>query len=99
MLYTSDLQTRAQSDPCIASTFLGVFPSNKLPRKRRYPSSLIANTDPDTKPGQHWIAMYFPSKTKKEFFDSYGMPPSFYTPDFPAIFNPRSLTAAPPFNP
>ena len=48
------------SDPCIASTFLGVFPSNRLPRRiPTYPSSLIANTDPSSQPGEHWITMYF----------------------------------------
>ena len=83
MLYTNKLRTLSMSDPCIASTFLGVFPSNRLPRRiPTYPASLIANTDPASQPGEHWIAMYFPDKTKSEFFDSYGFPPSFYSTHF-----------------
>ena len=65
-------------DPYVASTFLGVFPSERLPKQvRKYPASLIANTDPASKPEQHWIVMYFPEKTKNEFLDSYGLPPAF----------------------
>ena len=33
---------------------------------------------PQDKPGQHWLAIYAPSKSQIEFFDSFGMAPSFY---------------------
>ena len=65
-----------------SSCFLGVFASNELPSKIPiYPSGLIANTDPNNKPGQHWVAMFL-EEVKEEFFDSYGLPPNFYTDYF-----------------
>ena len=39
----------------------------------------MANTDPSNKPGTHWVAFYFPSEEKGEFFDSYGHPPEYYS--------------------
>ena len=83
MLSTRDLDVMMMQDPVASSTFLGVFASNELPSKiPTFPSGLIANTDPNTKAGQHWVAMYFPDVNKKEFFDSYGFPPNYYTTRF-----------------
>ena len=43
----------------------------------------MANTDPSSKPGTHWVvAFYFPSKERGEFFDSYGHPPNYYNDSF-----------------
>ena len=71
-------------NPVASSCFHGVFASNELPSKIPiYHSGLIANTDPNDKPGQHWVAMFFPDQEdKEEFFDSYGLPPNFYTSRF-----------------
>lgn len=56
--------------------FKGVFPSNKLPKTPVVkPSFYIANTDPSSKPGQHWVASYFPENKPAEFFCSAGQPP------------------------
>ena len=75
MLSTRDLEDMMMQDPVTSSCFLGVFASNELPSKiSTYPSALIANTDPCNKPGQHWVAMFFPDEeNKEEFFDSYGL--------------------------
>lgn len=59
----------------IGQSFIGVFPRNRLPEIRTWPSSLICNTDPDTSIGQHWIAIYLDEDGKGEYFDSYGLPP------------------------
>ena len=58
--------------------FLGVFPFDKKPKIRFYPSCLILNNQNHNQPGQHWIALYFHSKNICEFFDSLGMSPEFY---------------------
>lgn len=59
--------------------FCGVYPSDLLPLKiERYPCGIILNTDSHTEKGSHWLAMYFPSKGRGEFFDSYGNRPEFY---------------------
>lgn len=60
----------------IPNMFLGVFPSNKIPKKiETFPAAFVANTDPSNKPGQHWVALYFPNAKEGEFFCSYGRPP------------------------
>ena len=39
----------------------------------------ILNTHPNNAPGEHWLAFYFNSNTKKlEYFDSFGFPVSVY---------------------
>ena len=63
--------------------FCGVFAADMLPKSvDAFPCGFIANTDPSTKPGTHWVAFYFPSGEKGEFFDSYGYPPEHYGESF-----------------
>lgn len=64
--------------------FLGVYAADLAPASlpdnaTHYPCAYVVNTDPSTKPGQHWVAFYSsaPSQTI-EFFDSYGNKPSAY---------------------
>jgi hypothetical protein len=41
------------------------------------PVGIVFNTDPTSKEGQHWIAVYVdPKKDSADFFDSYGDPPN-----------------------
>src|SRR5277367_2607312 len=56
--------------------FLGVFPRDRLPLTLppRRPLLLICNTDPHSRPGEHWIALYV-SSTTGEYFDSFGQSP------------------------
>ena len=51
--------------------FQGVFSADTLPD---YPRLLVCNTDPSTKPGIHWIAIYV-NDGRGEYFDSFGRPP------------------------
>ena len=49
---------------------------DKLIKKGKNKIGIIFNTDPDYKPGQHWISMFVNIKKKKIFFfDSTGDPP------------------------
>ena len=71
--------------------FLGVFPSDRVPiSSHYYPCCFVANTDPEGKPGAHWLAFYYDYPNVVDFFDSYGMHPSLYSFDVPNIlsFNP-----------
>ena len=43
--------------------------------KRKFCGVFIANTDPSTEPGTHWVGFYFSTELKAEFFESYGYPP------------------------
>ena len=58
-----------------------MFARDELPdlMHMQQPFALVFNTDPHDKPGQHWLAIYGPSDGPlKFFFDSFGMPPSYY---------------------
>ena len=70
------LDTLMRKDKHVAPFFEGVFAADTLPvRLQKRPALLIANTDPITKPGQHWVAFYIGKNGEGEYWDSYGMPP------------------------
>lgn len=58
--------------------FKGVFPCDQLPEigESDLPYGLIVNTDPASKPGEHWIAMFVNENNHAEIFDSFGKPPT-----------------------
>ena len=62
---------------------MGVYPGDMLPVPAK-PGFYVANTDPHFKAGEHWVAFYVPSESKRhpmEYFDSYGLkPPEIFTP-------------------
>ena len=53
--------------------FQGVHSSDTLPM---YPRLLVCNTDPSTKPGNHWIAIHVNENGRGEYFDSFGRAPN-----------------------
>ena len=71
-LSTKDILKEIDRDMYAKRHFIGVYPCNHLPVVNNYPASLILNTDPDWKPGEHWLAIYFNEIKEAEFFDSYG---------------------------
>lgn len=54
---------------------IGVYASDCLPRKIAPSTALIVNTDPHTKRGTHWVALYLDGNGYLEYFDSFGQPP------------------------
>ena len=42
--------------------------------KPTFPSAYVINSDPSSKPGEHWVAVYFDKRGRGEYFDSYGLP-------------------------
>ena len=62
-------------DTDIGKMFIGVLPSNKLPKVTSRPSCFIANTKPDTHTGEHWIAIFINKEGYGDYFCSFGMPP------------------------
>ena len=76
---TAQINHALEEDPITNKKFCGVFPSDKLPQTiDKYPCGFVANTDPSTKPGTHWISIYLSSPRKGSWFDSYGKPAEFY---------------------
>jgi hypothetical protein len=53
--------------------FQGVYSADTLPTT---PRMFVCNTDPSTKPGQHWIAIYVDENRRGEYFDSFGRQPN-----------------------
>ena len=79
--------------------FCGVFAADKIPKSfDTFPCGFVANTDPSTEPGTHWVAFYFSSPENGEFFDSYGHPPEYYGESFtiykPEIWNKRKIQSS-----
>ena len=65
-------------------SFLGVFPSDMLPRSVTQTGTVIINTDPHTEKGSHWLAVhFFPKSSSAYYFDSYGILP--LVPDIEAF--------------
>lgn len=61
---------------CVGKNNYGVFASDQLPMTPiKRPAFFIANTEPHTSTGRHWIAIYIPRYGVIEFFDSFGKKP------------------------
>lgn len=54
--------------------FKGVFPCDKIPIIKKFPSVIIVNTDKSNSSGKHWVSLYFKNKNTCEYFDSFGLP-------------------------
>ena len=65
---TFELWQAAIEDSMLVPIMQGVYPRDKLPIVNKYPSGLIANTDPHDKPGTHRVATYFISLWDSEIF-------------------------------
>ena len=66
-----------------ASQFVGVFARDELPLIiDKIPAIIIANTDPSTKSGSHWILFYFDNNGNAEYFDSLEKTLTHYHRDF-----------------
>lgn len=73
------LATILQKDTFTSRKFIGVFASDNIPKTfKKFPVTFILNTDPHTKPGTHWIAVFVKSNSEVEFFDSYGHAPNYF---------------------
>lgn len=70
---TLDIQKALKSHKFTKKYFQGVFAINTIPKRvKSKPALYVINTDKSNQPGQHWLAVYFPSNGCGEFFDSYG---------------------------
>ena len=74
-MFASQIRKALSSDPVIAPYFRGVFSCDKLPVVEEYPCAVVANTDPASEPGEHWVCFYFDKDGVAEYFDSYGHTP------------------------
>ena len=68
-LLTRDLRARR--------VFRGVFLRDKLPQYVNGACAYIINTDHSRGPGKHWVCVWFDGQGGAEYFDSFGVPPTF----------------------
>ena len=54
---------------------IGVFARDRLDTPQKRKCAFVWNTDPHTKSGQHWVALYISKEGVGYYFDSYGKPP------------------------
>lgn len=60
-----------------APFFVGCLPADRLPAHvAHYPWCAVVNTDRAHESGSHWVALYVPSASSAEYFDSFGAPPN-----------------------
>jgi hypothetical protein len=72
----SELDRLCRNDTHIAPYFLGVFPCDRLPYEiKTRPGCLIANTQPASQSGEHWVGIYFTADENVEYFCSFGLKP------------------------
>ena len=69
---TNQIARIIESDVTCKPLFQGVYSVDTLPPR---PRLLVCNTDPSTKPGTHWIAIYVDKSGRGEYFDSFGRAP------------------------
>ena len=78
---TRELETILQRNATTQDTFLGVFALDRLPTnvelRRLNRWFLVCNCCPSTRPGRHWIAVFY-DHGSVEFFDSFALPPNAY---------------------
>ena len=65
------------TDARTKDSFRGVYSRNELPIAAPTASLYVCNTDPNYKPGEHWVTIYIDSDRRGEYFDSFGMLPLF----------------------
>lgn len=75
-LFTDQITFLARRSPKLSQRYLGTFAADQLDDSWRtlgtYPKFFIANTDPVSEAGAHWIACIIRNKNLIEIFDSYG---------------------------
>ena len=79
---TTDLRRLLKCDKVLNKFDITVCAVDQLPMKINFPCGFIINTDPITRKGSHWVAVFFYSASKCEFFDSMGQNPKFYNAYF-----------------
>ena len=77
---TRELVDCLKQDSAVRATLLppGVFPADRLPVPSSvadFPFCFIANLDPSTDGGSHWVALYADGRGIFDYFCSYGVPP------------------------
>lgn len=60
----------------LSARSVGCYAADRIPFNLSLPAAFVANTHPNYKPGEHWVAVYINNDGDGTFFDSYGEPPT-----------------------
>lgn len=71
---TEELEEYMRNDAYISSFQWGVVAQDEIPHEIHEPAVFIVNTDPSTKPGTHWLTLFFNFNCAEQF-DSSGQKP------------------------
>lgn len=73
---SEELKNIIRKDKFMKNIFMGIYACDEIHNlhKTERPTLFIANTDPSSMTGQHWVAFYTNGKTV-EYFCSYGIQP------------------------
>ena len=78
-MHSAQIDCSLRHHPITRHSFAGVYARDHLLqtiKARHLPAAYVMNTDPSDKPGQHWVAVYFPplpDSRRPDYFDSYGL--------------------------
>ena len=67
-----------RSDDTVNEVYVGTFPADHLPYPKEFSGAYIANIQPSSMSGEHWVAFYC-DNNEVECFDSYGKNPADYS--------------------
>jgi hypothetical protein len=80
---TRQLLHCVDQDKLLKKYCIGVYANDTVPRRiSARPACYIVNTDPISKPGKHWYAVFLDTDGRREVFDSYGRTPSAMNVDY-----------------
>jgi len=64
-----------KSDTQLNKMSLGVFACDGIPTRATPQTCFVANTEPRSRPGEHWVGFYVNGDCECTYFDSYGSEP------------------------
>ena len=91
---TQELQQSLTKNQSTKNGFAGVFSCDKIPiSATTLPFHFVANTDPSTAPGAHWVAFYQDKADVVETFDSYGRLCTTYAGQFDSFLKNKQIVS------
>lgn len=71
---TAEIDYILLNNPLTRRIYKGCFPSDQLPKCRRFPCAMVANLDDSTEQGTHWVALFAPNRKHVYYYDSLAGP-------------------------
>ena len=88
---TNQIAHILKNNPYTKHCFRGVYAVDQLPTLTKNENQCyVVNTDPSYDTGSHWLAVFYNCR-EREFFDSFGCPPSFYSKTFDKFLETHGL--------